>query len=623
MIKFQDVDVNDVLTIYQELTGRTVLRPSNLPATKITIKTQTDLTRREAVLALDSILSMNGITMIPQGEKFVKAVPQAQANQEANRFYAGLAEELPEAGQLVTYIAHVTNAPVQDVAQVLQQFAKMPGNSILAIPSTGTLVIRDYAENVKRMVEILRLIDVAMPREYESIVIPIKYALASDIANVLGSLTTGGGVTTVGQQQTRTGLSTGTTGFGTPGMGTLPGQPGYNPLQPTTAAGRAGLSSSVAGRSSFADRLRNIVSRAAATAAGEIVVLGQTKIIADERTNSLLIYASKEDIETIKDIISKLDVVLAQVLIESLIFEVSLDDNLSYGVSYLQRKPSTLGDFTGIGAIKNIGIPTPLDFTSVSSGTSTGTGTGTGTGTSSGGLAANLPAGFSYLARWGDFDIAAQAIATDSRVNVLSRPRIQTSHAVEANLFVGQTRPYPMGMSYGGYYGGYSSIQQLQIGITLSVLPLINPDGLVVMDIRQRIQTIGGEVEIANVGKVPETIDREANAKVAVRDRETVVLGGFISAERRKSASGVPLLKDIPLLGNLFRSTSKSANRKELMILIRPTVLPSPADAALAAQEEKTKMPGISKLDQEVRKEEQAAQDKARRELLKREGLPY
>ena len=103
-IKFQDVDAMAVLEVYQELTGRTVLRPSSLPATKINIKTATDLTRREAVLALDSILSMNGITMIPQGEKFVKAVPQAQANQEANKFYTGSADELPEAGVLVKII---------------------------------------------------------------------------------------------------------------------------------------------------------------------------------------------------------------------------------------------------------------------------------------------------------------------------------------------------------------------------------------------------------------------------------------------------------------------------------------------------------------------------------------
>src|SRR5205823_11545287 len=94
--------------------------------------------------------------------------------------------------------------------------------------------------------------------------------------------------------------------------------------------------------------------------------------------------------------------------------------------------------------------------------------------------------------------------------------------------------------------------------------------------------------------QIPTTIDREANAKVAVQDGQTVMLGGFISTDRSKSASGVPLLKDIPILGNLFRSTSKTLNRKELMVLIRPTVLPTPQIAALVAKQEKGKLPGIS-----------------------------
>ncbi len=144
----------------------------------------------------------------------------------------------------------------------------------------------------------------------------------------------------------------------------------------------------------------------------------------------------------------------------------------------------------------------------------------------------------------------------------------------------------------------------MQIGITLQVLPLINPDGLVVMDIKQRTQSIGQDIAIANVGNVPETIDREANAKVAVRDRETVMLGGFISNEKRKSASGVPILKDIPLLGNLFRSTSKSTDRQELMILIRPTVLPSPIEAAKLVKEEMRIMPGVASARREYDRDE-------------------
>src|SRR5205085_10671971 len=132
------------------------------------------------------------------------------------------------------------------------------------------------------------------------------------------------------------------------------------------------------------------------------------------------------DIKTIKDIIAKLDVVLPQVLIEAIIMEVSLGDTLNYGFSYLQQ-PKTSGrlqtagglntgqqfaDFSKFGALGSNNVPT-------------------------------LPSGFSYFGKWGnDLDIAMQAIASDDRVNVLSRPRIHTSHAVEANLFVGETRPY-------------------------------------------------------------------------------------------------------------------------------------------------------------------------------------
>src|SRR6202007_1585718 len=101
---------------------------------------------------------------------------------------------------------------------------------------------------------------------------------------------------------------------------------------------------------------------------------------------------------------------------------------------------------------------------------------------------AGLPGGFSYAAKFMGFDATVKALASDGRVKILQRPRIQTSHAVQASLFVGQTRPYPTGTSYGGFGGNYSSIQQLQIGVTLEVLPLINAEGLVVLDIRQKIQ---------------------------------------------------------------------------------------------------------------------------------------
>jgi general secretion pathway protein D len=511
--------------------------------------------------------------------------------------------DIPNSGSVVAQIVQLSNAVPRDVAQALQPFAKLP-NSILGIDSAGILILRDYAENVKRMMEVLAKIDVVPVQEFEPVVIPIKYALAGDIADVIGSLTSGGGATTrVGAQQTRAGLSTGGFGGGGPGGaggfgGAQPGQPGYNPQGTTALGAGGGLGSGAAARSSFAGRLQQIVNRAATS--GDIVVLGNTKIIADERTNSLLIFASKSDIATIRDIVEKLDVVLAQVIIEALVLEVGLNDNYQFGVSYLQRRKDLGGGSEGAGGIINTPPGTPLsDITQI---------------TGSNGLAG----GFSYFAKWGDFDVAIRAAASDGRISVLSRPRVQTSHAVEANLFVGETRPYPTSSQFGGVYGSYSSIQQLQIGITLSVLPLINPDGLVVMDIRQKIQDIGPSVTIQGVGEVPSTIDREANAKVAVRDGESVVLGGLISTQKTEGKGGVPILKDIPVLGWLFRSTTKDANRRELMVFIRPTVLPTPEAAAIAAAAEKDKLPGISRTEYEAGEAERKRLEEYEREKIHR-----
>ena len=495
--------------------------------------------------ALDSILSMNQITMVPQGDKFVKAVPAAQSPTEAREFNQLPHMDIPNSGSVVAQIVQLSNAVPRDVAQALQPFAKLP-NSILGIDSAGILILRDYAENVKRMMEVLAKIDVVPVQEFEPVVIPIKYTLAGDIADVIGSLTQGGGATTrVGAQQTRAGLSTG--GFGGGGGpggaggfgGGQPGQPGYNPQGTTGLGAGGGLGTGAAGRSSFAGRLQQFVNRAAT--AGDIVVLGNTKIIADERTNALLIFASKSDIVTIRDIIEKLDVVLAQVIIEALVLEVGLNDDFEFGISYLQRRKALGGGAEGAGAIINPVSPPPSNpniLDNVSSNV--------------------LQGGFSYFARWGDFDVALRAAASDGRVSVLSRPRVQTSHAVEANLFVGETRPYPTSSQFGGVYGSYSSIQQLRNSYA---------SFRAATDQSRRTRRHGHSAKNPghrrfrdHPGRRRSAVDNRprSHAKVAVRDGGSVVLGGLISSTKSEGRSGVPLLKDIPVLGALFRSTART-----------------------------------------------------------------
>ena len=589
-INFPATDINQVLSIYGELVNRTILRPTALPAQLITLKTQTPLTRTEAIQAFDTVFAMNGITTINIGEKFVKVVPTPQAAAEAAVFDTNDMTRLPEADQYVTHIVQVTNAKPSELVTALQPFAKVP-NSILAIDSSGILVIRDFSANVKRMLEMIKQIDVATPLDYDSEVIPIKYALASDIQNALSSLG-GGSATSIGRSPTGgatgagAGFSPGGYGRGTLGGGGGVGGPGtpgqqLGGAQPSVG----GLNSSTRG-TSFQDRLRNIVQRASSS--GDFQILGQTKIIADERTNSLLVFAGKQDMKMIKDIIKKLDVVLAQVLIEAIALEVSLDDSRNLGISYLQRNPSQGGNyFTGTGAINNGSFANFGNFAS--------------TATNAAGA---LPSGFSYLARFGnDFDATVAAAASDSRINVLSRPTIQTSHAVPATIKIGDTVPYVTGTYFGGINGAASSqYQQTFVGINLNVTPLINPDGLVVMDISTDIEQLGNPTTIDG-NPVPTTTERSAQAKVSVKDRDTIILGGFITSTKSDSKSGVPILKDIPLLGYLFRSTSASNKRVELIILIRPTVLPTPEAAALVATSERNKLPGVKAAEAEYRRD--------------------
>jgi general secretion pathway protein D len=130
------------------------------------------------------------------------------------------------------------------------------------------------------------------------------------------------------------------------------------------------------------------------------------------------------------------------------------------------------------------------------------------------------------------------------------------------------------------------------------------------MDIQQQVQQVGGSVVIDG-NSVPVTQDQNASAKVAVRDKETIVLGGFIRDELSEGKSGIPFLKDIPLLGYIFRSTSKTTARRELLVMIRPTVLPTPGDAAIHAGEMRKDMPSLRMTERQIQDVENKLQKKA------------
>ncbi len=613
IINLQVAQIDQVLILYAELTGRTVLRPTALPAATVTLRNQQELTREEAIQALESVLGLNGITMINVGEKFVSAVPTQQALQEGAAFSREDPKGLAETGQFVSKVIQLKHALPSEVQQVISTFSKVQ-NGIVAIDSTMTLVLRDYPANIKRMTEMVEKIDVQAESEYKLEVIPIKYGRVEDLYSTMSALIGGGGggaATTGAAAGTsgvrRTGptmrgstLGTGTRSrYGTSGTG-YGGYGGYNtgygsrynqggayyPQASTVSPATGGTTAS-----SFSQRLQQVVSRMSGKGAGtELETLQDARIVPDERSNSLIVFATKEHMQMITNIVSKVDRLLAQVLIEAIIMDVELNDSMSFGISALMR-PQQNGSLTSVASM-NSGASLLSGVTNLTSG---------------------LPEGFNYFGRFsGDLDFAIKALASDARGQVLATPRVQTSHAIPASFEVGESVPYVTSTYYGGYgYGPSAQLQQLDVTTFLNVTPYITPDGLVVMEIEQNIEEITGYTEIANVGKMPNTTHRSTTTTVSVQDRDTIMLGGYIRSARSKQKSGVPVLKDIPILGGLFRSTSRDSKRSELIVLMRPTVLANPKEAAEAARLEKERLPGIREMEHEWNMEQEDLKKRA------------
>ncbi len=603
ILKFNNAPLDQVLDEYSRITGRTVLRPATLQS-PITIITSTPLTREEAIQAMDGALALNNITMIPQGEKFVKAVPSAQAPQEGARIARLDDGEFSEAEQYVTHIVQLEIAKPSELAQMLASFTKNPAG-IVAIDSSQILVLRDYASNIRRMLELIEQVDVPPENDYRLEVIPIKYGKVTDLYDTMSALISGGGGAAFGSrnagQQRRPGAlpSAGTPsqyGAGNrynrnQGIGNSQGnQPQANTLQ--GLGNQAGQGQG----GSFQQRLNQIVSRAAGES--QVQVLGDARIVPDERSNSLIVFASKQDVQMITNIVAKVDVLLAQVLIEGIVLAVNIGDDQDVGVSWLQNPKRFGQDFAGTGAINN-GQSFLGNLTNVSSG---------------------LPSGFSYFGKLGnDVEVALTAIATDKKARVLQRPRIQTSHAVPGSFFTGQTVPYVTGFyNYGGIgsVGTQSQVEQLSVGSTLQVTPYITPDGLVVLDIYQDLSQVEGFTKIDN-NDVPTTSSRNAQATLSVRDGDTIMLGGYIQESKENDTSGVPFLKDIPGLGVLFRSKHHSYNRQEVMLFLHVTVLKTPSDAGAQARIEKSKLPGIFEAFKDIEKEEEKSKQKMVHEMNK------
>ena len=599
----RDETVAQVLDLMQRWTGKSILRPQALPASVYTLSLPASITRDEALLAIETLLNLNGIAVIQQGDKFLKVVPNLVAKSESPALIAGSTLTLPPSGRIATKIYTLKHANAQEfVTQIVSGLNTTLASPPIYFGRNNAFLITDSITNLQKIEKLVEQLDkpqldLVVTKSYT-----LKNAMATDmVAKLTAMLRTpqvasGGapfrlstGTTFLADERTNRVLLMGSADqhdFFDKLIDTLDQKSNPNTktdvifLRHADAQQVATLVTSlVTGQTTAASRAGNTVRNTTlnrtptpvAPVAGAAGAAGPSQMGADEfssnltvlpdvRSNSVVVSGTNDDLRLLHDLIDKVDIVLPQVRIEVVIAEVKLSDNESNGFNTLGLTV-TNGKLVGIG----------------------GTGAGFGVNGANAISTTNLPANTTQVGgSQGTLGVNSSLSATIGLVTtprkgdlkILSVPAITTTHNKEATLFVGESRPVITGSTLSTTTGASTStVSQRDIGITLKVLPLIGKDGAVQLQVSQSVEDILGTT-ILDGNDQPIIGRRTTDSYVSAMSGEIVVLGGLQRTVTTKSTSR---LGPIPIIGDIFGSSTNLEEKQELIIFLRPYVLNSSA----------------------------------------------
>jgi len=590
----RDETIGQVLELLQRWTGKTVLRPQALPASLYTLSLPATATRNDALLAIETLLTLNGVAVIQQGDKFLKVVPNNVAKSESPTLLSESTLSLPASGRVASKIFLLKHANGQEVVTQIQGML----NGTLGVPPVffgrnNAILVTDSIMNLQKIETLLAQLDRPQLDVIATKMYNLKHALATDMVNKLTTLLRAPAAN--GAAPFR--LSTGTSFTADERtnrvivMGSADQHPFFDKLiesldatsdpntktdvvflrhanatetaslltQLITGQTRAASTANGGRATTGTNRVTTPVAPVAATGAatgaaaagsqqnGADEFSSMVTVIADVRSNSIVVSGTKDDLRLLHDLIDKVDVVLPQVRVEVVIAEVTLTSNDSSGITALGMTV-TNGKLTGVnGTLFG------------------GAGGVTGIG---GGPAALAPNG----TLTGIVNLGTSTSPTKNDLQVLSVPAITTSHNKEATIFVGESRPVITGtQSTAGTAGlvASSTVSQRDIGIQLRVLPLIGKDGSVQLQVTQQVEDVLGTVTIDGNDQ-PVIGRRSTDSFVSAMSGEIIVLGGL---QRSNDTTTKNRLGPIPIIGDLLGGSSKTKTRTELLIFLRPYVL--------------------------------------------------
>jgi general secretion pathway protein D len=581
-LSLKEADIRTLIETVSEATGLNFVVDPRVKA-KVTVVSSQPMDEAELYQVFLSILQVHGYAAVPVGE-IVKIVPDVTAKQGpvsvTESDHPGVGDEL------VTRVLTVEHVPAAQMVPILRPLVPQQGH-LAAYASSNVLVISDRAANIERIEKIIRRIDRPDTQEIE--VIPLEHASASEIVRIINAL---------GQQDVK--------GARAPGKPILAADERTNSVllggdksarlrirglivHLDTPMAEGGNTQVVFLKYAQAEDLVPILqgvtqqqqkqkkgTQATTTPAARARTTSSAKredvdIQADERNNAVVLTGPPAQINALKSIIRQLDIRRAQVLVESIIADVSTDLSRALGVEF-----GTLPKDEGSGPVvisngASTGSSSLLDIIiGASKNELTSPGAGLFLGAAS--LAGDLR--FAFLLR---------ALDSDTATNILSTPTLVTMDNEEAQIKVGQQVPFQTGSfttTADTSTNPFTTIERKDVGLTLTITPQINEGDTIKLEIEQDASQLASSTTQKSSGAVDLiTQERTIKTVVMVENDQILVLGGLIQDEYRDTASKVPLLGDIPILGRLFRFDDTSNIKKNLMVFIHPVILRDEATA--------------------------------------------
>ena len=560
-INMRDADIRAFAADMAQISNKTIVLDPRVKG-NVTVVSNQDLDAGEAYAVFLSVLRVHGYAAI-ENNGVVKVMPESGARQDAT-------VNNKNNDSLATEVIRLSQANARVIAPLLKPLVNKQGH-IAAYEATNSIIIADYVGNLSRIKSILLELDKNPADTFE--LIPLDNTSANEVARILGSMWRGDNqmsksFSAIAVERSNSIL--------------LRGQIGVI-KQIKRVISRLDSNSSQSSnlkviylKYAKAEDLTGILEKVAESLEEEIPSesskKNKTSIGFHNDTNALIISAQPDILKSLESVISQLDIRRAQVLVEALIVEISDKLARDLGVQFL-----FLGDGESSPiATQRFGTPNPDLISTIGAETSEDSTTSSTMQTRAAnsllaldGLAVGVAR---YKASGTSFATILNLIAQDADSNVLSTPSIMTMDNEEASIVVGQEIPITTGETLSGSNSNpFRSVTRQEIGVKLVVRPQINEGNAVKMYINQEVSSIFGPLGEMSTDLI--TNKRNIKTTVLVEDGETIVLGGLIDDNVQESVKKVPFLGDIPLLGRLFKTTSISRTKRNLMVFLRPTIV--------------------------------------------------